>query len=316
MRTEFNWRATAACTRHGAATYRIPEHHRGVPPDTVQRGNQLLTKPCEQCVRSPPQAVANSPFIVHSPLRPFESILGAASFAELTPAIQGAADALGFSSFHYGAHAPVKQDGQQARFTFDGIEQQHGGVISTYPDAWVSHYQAQRYIEVDPLVRHCARSIVPAAWHAQPPTADIRVAQLFGEAAGHGLAAGATFSIIGKQGEWAIFSLTCERRGAAERRNVEAQLGPGYLLLACLHESVARLGLPASAAAHPATLTRRERECLRWVSIGKTSWEISRILGVAESTAIFHIGNAGRKLQTSTRAQTVARAIALGLIAP
>ena len=58
----------------------------------------------------------------------------------------------------------------------------------------------------------------------------------------------------------------------------------------------------------------RERECLTWVAAGKTAWEISQILMIAQTTAIFHIENAKKKLDSRTLPQAVARAAAAGLI--
>lgn len=61
-------------------------------------------------------------------------------------------------------------------------------------------------------------------------------------------------------------------------------------------------------------LTQREIECLTWTARGKTSWEISVILGVSESTATFHLRNAVIKLQASNRTHAVAKALQSGLI--
>lgn len=72
---------------------------------------------------------------------------------------------------------------------------------------------------------------------------------------------------------------------------------------------LAHPGLPEDAPT-AAPLTRRERDVLSFLSEGKTDWEISRILGVAESTARFHADNARRKLGASNRTQAVARYIA------
>ena len=249
-------------------------------------------------------------------LYPFEQILNAGSVAELGAAINDTVYSLGFSSFHYGAHAPIKPNGERARFTFDGTEQKHGGVISSYPEAWFERYQSQNYIEIDPLVQHCSRSILPVVWHQQEKTDDKNISRMFDEAHEHGLVSGATFSVIGKGGELAIFSITTQSQGEADQRNIVAQLGQGYMLLAHIHEAVTRLGLPQIPSNDRPALTRREKECLTWVSSGKTSWEISRILGVSENTVVFHITNAGKKLQTNTRSQTVARALALGIFTP
>jgi len=48
---------------------------------------------------------------------------------------------------------------------------------------------------------------------------------------------------------------------------------------------------------------------LQWTAAGKTSWEISQILGVAESTVIAHIKAAAGKLNTPNRVATVVVAL-------
>jgi len=62
------------------------------------------------------------------------------------------------------------------------------------------------------------------------------------------------------------------------------------------------------------SLSQRETECLRWAAWGKTSWEIARILGVAERTVNFHLQNACRKLQACNRRAAVAVALSRGLL--
>ncbi|MET4323480.1 DNA-binding CsgD family transcriptional regulator [Bradyrhizobium sp. RT5a] len=48
-------------------------------------------------------------------------------------------------------------------------------------------------------------------------------------------------------------------------------------------------------------LSAREKQCLRWVEEGKSSWEIGVILRVSENTVNFHLKNAMRKLEVTTR---------------
>lgn len=63
-----------------------------------------------------------------------------------------------------------------------------------------------------------------------------------------------------------------------------------------------------------ATLSRREVECLSWASAGKTSLEISEILGLSEYTVNHYLGRATRKLDAVNRVQAVAKAIRAGLL--
>jgi DNA-binding CsgD family transcriptional regulator len=61
-------------------------------------------------------------------------------------------------------------------------------------------------------------------------------------------------------------------------------------------------------------LSAREKEVLNWLKQGKSSWEISVILGISESTVNFHVYNVMHKLDASSRPQAVAAAAHLGLI--
>jgi PAS domain S-box-containing protein len=61
-------------------------------------------------------------------------------------------------------------------------------------------------------------------------------------------------------------------------------------------------------------LTRREREVVELVAMGKTGGEIAAELGLSPETIRTHVRNAMAKTGTRTRAQLVATAFAEGLI--
>jgi DNA-binding response OmpR family regulator len=63
-------------------------------------------------------------------------------------------------------------------------------------------------------------------------------------------------------------------------------------------------------------LNDREIETLTWAARGKTSAEISKILGLAKRTVDFHIDNARAKLGVSTRVQAAIKAASARLIEP
>ena len=90
----------------------------------------------------------------------------------------------------------------------------------------------------------------------------------------------------------------------------------GQLFTAYLHEAVRRVFNKDVLAVSKADLTRREKECLLWATEGKTAWETSRILSIAERTVTFHLQNVQGKLGVNNRQQAVARAVSLGLIEP
>ena len=61
-------------------------------------------------------------------------------------------------------------------------------------------------------------------------------------------------------------------------------------------------------------LTERERECLIWTSVGKTSVEIAQILSLSEHTVNHYLNNAARKFDAVNRTQAVAHGLRFGFI--
>jgi len=69
-----------------------------------------------------------------------------------------------------------------------------------------------------------------------------------------------------------------------------------------------------AAAAQQDPLSDRERECLFWVSEGKTTDEVGMILGVASTTVTGYITHAMQKFSSSNRSMAVATAIRRGIL--
>jgi LuxR family transcriptional regulator, activator of conjugal transfer of Ti plasmids len=61
-------------------------------------------------------------------------------------------------------------------------------------------------------------------------------------------------------------------------------------------------------------LTPRQKECLGWIALGKSSWDIGKILDISENTVNFHIKKAMKKLDTNSRTVAAIKAFQLGLI--
>jgi DNA-binding CsgD family transcriptional regulator len=97
-----------------------------------------------------------------------------------------------------------------------------------------------------------------------------------------------------------------------ERRDSLAGNTP--LLLATVYFIRRMRRLLAASKDATTNLSRREAQCLNWVSQGKTSWEVGQILGIAERTVVFHLENAKAKLGVRSRQQAVATAARLGII--
>lgn len=124
----------------------------------------------------------------------------------------------------------------------------------------------------------------------------------------HVLGHGEIWTLRVQAGQWRFFVLLSSGMpGAIEAEAVaRAQLECGYAL------SQVPGMLAAAAASNP--LSERERECLFWVSEGKTTEEVSVILGVAANTVNSYITHAMQKLSASNRPMAVATAIRSGIV--
>ena len=61
-------------------------------------------------------------------------------------------------------------------------------------------------------------------------------------------------------------------------------------------------------------ISAREKQVLKWLRKGKSSWDISQILEISERTVNFHINNIMKKFDAITRTQALAIAVENGLI--
>lgn len=61
-------------------------------------------------------------------------------------------------------------------------------------------------------------------------------------------------------------------------------------------------------------ITERELEILQWVNLGKTNWEIAKILEISPLTVKNHVQNIFRKLNVQTRLHAAMKASEIGLL--
>jgi len=81
-----------------------------------------------------------------------------------------------------------------------------------------------------------------------------------------------------------------------------------------LHLALSHIFCNRKSASNTIVLSFREKEVLTWLKQGKSSWEMSVILGISERTVNYHIYNIMQKLEVVNRPQALAVAVRLGLI--
>jgi DNA-binding NarL/FixJ family response regulator len=89
-----------------------------------------------------------------------------------------------------------------------------------------------------------------------------------------------------------------------------------FEILAAIIEARLGRGARNKVWSRHVALHDRELECLTWSARGKTSPEIATILSISKRTVNFHIENACRKLNVSTRTEAVVKAASGRLIDP
>lgn len=187
---------------------------------------------------------------------------------------------------------------------------------SSYSSQWRNTYDSEKLHYVDPTVKHCLSTNVPLVW-APDIFCTTPQKQLYEEACGYGIRSGITYPIHGANGEFGVVSFVSDVcAGKKFLREVSHSLANLALIRDYAVESSLRFANPATARKKPIPVTPREMECLNWAMIGKSSWEIAKILHCSEATINFHMSNIRRKFGVSTRRQAVVKAISLGLITP
>lgn len=179
-------------------------------------------------------------------------------------------------------------------------------LISNYPTAWTSHYLANAYEEIDPVIEMAGRTCVPFQWGCEGWSHNLggRQFQLLEDAAYFGIRCGFTIPIHEPLSRIAAVTFAADGCHPKFARCIEKHQAL-LQLLAILFHSRARLALAPERLVSGILLSPREYECLEWAAKGKSAWEISRILNISRRTAAFHLENAKSKLGVRTISQAV-----------
>ena len=182
-----------------------------------------------------------------------------------------------------------------------------------YPPEYIAELAKRGLLEKDPVLIENFKSFRMQYWadtiNGQPFTRDIghivSLAEDYGFSkvrAGCGYGHGVR-NLKGTEG-----SIFCYH-GLHRSSRTEEILG---LIIPHFHEALRRLVvIPKSGS----PLTAKETEVLKWVKQGKSTWDISTILGISERTVKFHVGNILQKLDATTRTHAVAIALEQGIMA-
>jgi DNA-binding CsgD family transcriptional regulator len=178
----------------------------------------------------------------------------------------------------------------------------------SYPSEWLLLYMQQQYQLVDPVIKQHFTKFRMQYW-ADTYKIDGSPRDFIFHADTFGLRDGYTYGVANNSGSGgSLFSFS--GRSLEHHKHTEDILTH---LVPHLHQALIRI-LEKPPLRNDIFISEREKEVLKWVKQGKSSWDISVILGISQNTVIFHTNNTMKKLGAVNRTHAVALALEVGLL--
>jgi DNA-binding CsgD family transcriptional regulator len=187
-------------------------------------------------------------------------------------------------------------------------------LASTYSQRWMDEQNRLKPGEAlkDPIVNHLKSRIEPIYW-SKANYEQAGLSSFYENFREQGLGSGIALAVRGLHGEMLSVGFSNAEQVETNGTVPIAQMGALYLSATAMFNRVVADELRRKRENQP-RLTPREIECLQWARSGKTSWEIAKILGISQATAIFHMKNAIAKLDASNKTHAVIVALEHGII--
>ncbi|MBL8261169.1 MAG: autoinducer binding domain-containing protein [Xanthomonadaceae bacterium] len=237
-----------------------------------------------------------------------ERAMRAGSHQDIQDILKRFTSRMGFRNFGF-ASRRAESEGDAGYTNFHDF-------VGEWADSY-RHLHTPHAEQNDPRILQARAWLPPVAWnslgassYALPSGIHLHAKRKLMLAGEFGLHSGITIPMRAPGIDWAFVTLTAPHR-CSPREYAEILPSATYFA-ACLQVSLQRI---EADVPHPGSpLSLRERECLRWSALGKTSWEISMIQSISERTVNFHLQRVSAKLGVKGRRAAVALALARGLI--
>ncbi len=182
-------------------------------------------------------------------------------------------------------------------------------------EPWWGYYRHMGYADSDPILGTLDRALDPFLWSDIVSTRTLSPAatQVMKDARAFGLHEGFVEPLHRSDGSIFMVLLAGQLR---EGTNIH--LRAAMHLLASYYGMIGRQLNQPTLNFYPSktSLTKRQLECLRWVREGKSSKDISTILGISDDVVDEHVARACKRLGVRTRMQAVANAMMKGYLSP
>lgn len=184
--------------------------------------------------------------------------------------------------------------------------------ILTYSEEWIARYLDAGYVRIDPVVGAALEAFHPIDWKSLDWSSK-RCQEFLKESIDYGLGnQGLTIPIRGPNGQFAIF--TANKSCTDEHWEYFKKRSFGDLLIVShfFHQKVIEyFGLNEKSRY---SLSAREIDVLRGLSLGQNRAQIAHNLGVSENTVRVYIDSSRHKLGALNTAHAVAIAVSKGVL--
>ncbi|MCA6115256.1 LuxR family transcriptional regulator [Bradyrhizobium sp. WSM 1738] len=175
-----------------------------------------------------------------------------------------------------------------------------------WPPDWCDRYFKRKYHTIDPVVRRTPMLSGPFLWDQLAKEIQLEPGErrVLDEAKEAGLKHGMSVPLFGPLGRVSVISFASRLDDA----NPQHRMSHLKALAWNFHIAFGEIGRPSDSSCNrKATLSEREKDCLRWVAEGKSPSEIGMMMKVSENTVDFHLKNALRKLHTRNRTHGIVK---------
>lgn len=201
-------------------------------------------------------------------------------------------------------HCSFKMSSQLPKNQIKPIE------FTSHSNEWKKNYDEAKFLEVDPIVKHCKASLLPIVWEEKLFK---EIPSLWSLAQTLGVHRAVTITVHDFRG---VFSMLTLSRDKGEVSPEELYEKAGMLLWLChaMHAVLAQKYAEGQSVNPTCKLTPREIEVLMWSGMGKTAADIAAILCLSERTVGFHVRSCLTKLGVNNKIAAVLRAAQEGII--
>jgi DNA-binding CsgD family transcriptional regulator len=185
--------------------------------------------------------------------------------------------------------------------------------VDNAPEGFRQTIEDLRSARVDPVMQHCKHHHAPILWNQATYLKTGQIAA-WEEQAQFGYRAGICLALHMPEGRHFVLGVDRDQALPDDRGELARMVSELQLFAVYAQEAAMRVLIPCRLEDKIPRLTADEIDVLRWTMEGKTVWEVSVILNLAESTVQLHIENAVRKLACANAHQAVLKTLRLGLI--